>query len=1254
MMKTPQTRVFDKQSITVSTLFIISLIVFSFFHYESVGGRLDPVTSTYLQAASVSHVVVPGLIHPLYLLFSKISSTVLSNTDLNAYMYATCISILFSAITVSIVFLFACSINNNITNKNILWNIIPAIFLATIPIFWIQATESTAFSLQTTLLAITCIMLVKHKLTDDLIYLFLAIIFAALAISNHMISIIMLLGIIAYIYVGYKYLFKKPQWMFTTVFAIIVLGFMPYYLDRDYANSLQHSKLTLDIITAYFIRDADASINIQQIIDQFFEATGIVTIVLLFLGLWSLVRIKLYDIFIFIFITLAGTFIYAVYIKPDNFLSYLSVIAFLAVISSSWSLSSKQPAIRILTQFIFVIGFFLNSNSIYSKIPVEPEINKMELLGYARQNMKDSEQVLMEPSKINKSLASYFEAVTKKPPQIAWIGETESSTGRVFTVTGLSPDDFPSSVYHSEPGVTKILPTCCGLNKQVTISPLLVSGYLYHSGDTLHFNLSSRGSRFLFEGFTKPESWGVWSDGPRASLTVPLATEGKDALPVDKPIRLFLTMGAFVNAENPNMHVILNANNIKVAEWHFSYDAPNIRDRGTLMGRIVYLPQGISASGVIKLVFEIDGTASPMSLGLGADSRKLGIQITDLRMDSEEYIYHLGETLKFNANSTDRLLLENGFTKPESWGVWSDGPHASLAFPFATKGDNSLSPDRPIKLLITMGAFVRSENPHMNVVMKANGIQVADWNFNYDAPKINDRGVLAERIIYLPKEISDSGNLNLEFEMEDTASPMTLGLGPDPRQLGIELTEIRLFPTYPPMSKELKKVGSDPIPEKIGFSNIAIKIEDILKAPQTSHEPPYAQLNMLIDAGDGTGRLFVNDMRGYIYVFNKDEKKLKVFMDLSSIIKKALLKNEFEYGLLAFAFHPDFSRKGSSGYGKLYTLHTEYSDVRSKGNSRYFKSPLTKDHHQDVITEWQADPENPDRVDPDSGRELMRIGQIAREHNTDDLKFNPNAKPGDSDYGKLYISIGDGGFGPFSNADPYDMGQNPSTILGTIIRIDPLRGKNNAPYQVPEDNPFVGKEGYLPEIWAYGFRNPLRMNWDTGGKKDLYASDVGSSKIEEINIVHKGGNYGWSVYEGPFLLDRRDNSILYYPPEKADKKYIKPIAVYDHTEGFAVVGGFVYRGKHIPQLYGKYIFGDIRLGRIFYIDVDKPEQENGFAKIHELRLMRNDKQVTLFDLIGLNTDRVDLRFGQDSEGEIYILTKQDGMIRKIASAKYLN
>ena len=616
------------------------------------------------------------------------------------------------------------------------------------------------------------------------------------------------------------------------------------------------------------------------------------------------------------------------------------------------------------------------------------------------------------------------------------------------------------------------------------------------------------------------------------------------------------------------------------------------------------------------------------------------------------YTYKSGDILKFHQGSRGAELLFEGFTKPENWGVWSDGPRASLTIPMATNGEKALPPDRPIRLLITMGAFARPENPRVHVKLRVNNVKVAEWNFNYNSPNIKSRGTLIQRIVYLPEGISTTGIINLVFKIYGTASPINLGLGQDTRELGIEITELQMLPGDPNLYKTLKKVGPDPIPETIKPSGLTIEIKDIFKAPKTSNEPPYAMLNMLTHANDGSGRLFVNDIRGFIYVFKEDQTESKTFLNLHAIIGDTETSDEYK-GLNGFAFHPDFAKQGTQGYGRIYTISRVYAEVNPARNIPYFKNPLDIEQHQDVIKEWRLDSNNPDQIDPNSARELMRIGQVSIDHTTADLNFNPNVDPADPDYGKLYISFGDGGNGPTGPTnvygDPFDMAQNPSTIQGTIVRINPLPG-DDKPYQIPKDNPFVGQDGYLPEVWAYGFRNPLNMSWDVGGNKALYVNDIGHFHIEEINIVQRGGNYGWADLEGPFVLDRKYNRRLYYAPKNLNKEYISPIAIYDHSEGFAIVGGYVYRGNRIPELFGKYIFGDIKIGRIFYIDVDKHRSKGKSVTIHELMLMQSGKPVTLFDLVKTKTDRVDLRFGQDEDGEIYILTKQDGMVRKIIDA----
>jgi hypothetical protein len=188
-------------------------------------------------------------------------------------------------------------------------------------------------------------------------------------------------------------------------------------------------------------------------------------------------------------------------------------------------------------------------------------------------------------------------------------------------------------------------------------------------------------------------------------------------------------------------------------------------------------------------------------------------------------------------------------------------------------------------------------------------------------------------------------------------------------------------------------------------------------------------------------------------------------------------------------------------------------------------------------------------------------------------------------------------------------------------------------------------DGSLEEVWAHGLRNPHRFSWDTGGVGDMLISDIGQDLIEEIDLGRAGANYGWSEREGTFVLDHDDPSIILpLPPDDAALGYDYPVAQYDHDEGFAVVGGFVYRGSLLPQLFGKYIFGDNN-GRIFFLDGDDLE-EGDPATIYELILIFEGQEQTLLEILG-ETRRADLRFGIGEDQEIYVLTKRDGMIRAL-------
>ncbi len=205
-------------------------------------------------------------------------------------------------------------------------------------------------------------------------------------------------------------------------------------------------------------------------------------------------------------------------------------------------------------------------------------------------------------------------------------------------------------------------------------------------------------------------------------------------------------------------------------------------------------------------------------------------------------------------------------------------------------------------------------------------------------------------------------------------------------------------------------------------------------------------------------------------------------------------------------------------------------------------------------------------------------------------------------------------------------------------------------YTVPPDNPFVGNSKYLGEIWAYGLRNPQRFCWDTGGDRKMVVIDIGQAQVEEVNVAEPGRNYGWSEREGSLVVDHRDPSRRSdLPIDDAKLGFTYPALQYRHDLGRAITGCCVYRGRLIPPLQGKYIFGDIASGRIFFTDA--AGLVNGKqARFAEIKLKYLARQRTLLEILD-NDGRADLRFGTDAAGEIYVLTKRDGMIRKLSIAE---
>jgi glucose/arabinose dehydrogenase len=284
-------------------------------------------------------------------------------------------------------------------------------------------------------------------------------------------------------------------------------------------------------------------------------------------------------------------------------------------------------------------------------------------------------------------------------------------------------------------------------------------------------------------------------------------------------------------------------------------------------------------------------------------------------------------------------------------------------------------------------------------------------------------------------------------------------------------------------------------------------------------------------AGDGTGRLFVVEQPGRIQVLGKDGQK-RVFLD---IVKK--VRSGGEMGLLSVAFHPRYRENG-----RFFVDYT-----RAAGRRKL----------ETVIAEYRASKEDPD-VAVDEERVLLTIDQPYPNHNGGQLAFGAD--------GCLYIGMGDGG----AANDPLNSGQDLGSLLGKLLRI----GVDGAqPYEVPKDNPFVGRQGVRPEVWAWGLRNPWRFSFDREKPERLFAGDVGQNKWEEVHLIRKGDNCGWRVMEGThdFMVpDGFDRSTL-----------AAPIHDYPRKDGMSVTGGFLYRGKGCPSLRGKYVFADFYPGALW-------------------------------------------------------------------------
>ncbi len=389
--------------------------------------------------------------------------------------------------------------------------------------------------------------------------------------------------------------------------------------------------------------------------------------------------------------------------------------------------------------------------------------------------------------------------------------------------------------------------------------------------------------------------------------------------------------------------------------------------------------------------------------------------------------------------------------------------------------------------------------------------------------------------------------------------------------------------------------GDNPqAPPDPGIEN---KFSPVNAFPNLSFDRPLDIQN----PGDGSNRLFVVEQKGVILVINNIPANIQIEVQLNGLdaisnvfldIQNQVLFDESELGMLGLAFHPDYENNG--------LFYINYIADNPLGS---------------VISQFSVSSENPNEADSNSEVILLELVQPSRVHNGGQLVFGTND-------GFLYISLGDGGH------DSEDNAQDLSNLFGSILRIDVDNPEGGNNYGIPSDNPFFGNtSGFREEIYAYGLRNPWRMSFDsvTGA---LWTGDVGDQSLEEIDIVEKGKNYGWPIMEGTNCYD---------PPSGCDMSGLElPIWEYGRNKGRTLIGGFVYRGAELPELFGKYIYADFVSGRVWALSFD-------------VLTVTDNTQLLRF----ANVDSfIITSFGLDEQNELYI-TGFDGNIYRLVRTENL-
>ena len=502
---------------------------------------------------------------------------------------------------------------------------------------------------------------------------------------------------------------------------------------------------------------------------------------------------------------------------------------------------------------------------------------------------------------------------------------------------------------------------------------------------------------------------------------------------------------------------------------------------------------------------------------------------------------------------------------------------------------------------------------------------------------------------------------------------------------------------------------------------ITLDIKDFVTMPMTGAVDGKGQVQGLLsrvnflreEPGGSSKRLFINDLNGPLYILDKETHKFTTYLNFNGrdgqpgIFHRLPTDNGFANGFICFTFDPDYAHNG-----KFYTIHLEDPEVEEAAmpDNRNFpglkldgytltptiRAPGTA-QREAVLIEW-TDTNTSNNTFEGTARELMRVQENTRIHPMGDLIFNPAAGPGSPEWRVLYVANGDSGSGESLKPEMRSNPQRLDVVLGKILRIIPDLNTHrdtsilseNGRYRVPKDNPFFATEGARPEIWAYGLRNPSRLSWTDD---HLIADVIGLYTWEMVDIIHKGANYGYSLREGNQLLLPNNKTA---PLPEDDKIPVRidetktggmitpayPVIEYGHVKGGgdAIGSGYVYRGKAIPALRGKYIFGDISTGNIWYVDYKEMlAADDGnpqtMAEMHpvQIRWMKPGGSSEVYGSMYPITEwayherggkapsnpgygkvsggRSDIHFCEDSDGELYILSKSDGMIRKVVAAK---